>query len=247
MVIKLSIMNKKIIGLLVLLISFSDLNAQFVINSVYQPLSYEQLATPLREATRAFHDAEDKLVKYYEKAVSAIKKQDYPLAKFYIDKCNALNAQFDQHLCNQDDLNKLYDYYNQQKNYATTSYNNVEYQTIASNNDLKITKVSIGIVKTVIEFDYTNNYYSGGWCSINPNTYIQDVSTGKMYKLITSYGIPKSPNKYTFANQGDILHFKLVFPGVPSTTTKINMFEDDEGSVWRFYNIRIRNDYEDEF
>jgi TPR repeat protein len=103
----------KKLGFFLLLLSFSSLNAQ-VINSVYKAQTYDELAAPIREATRALNDAEDKLVTYYEKAISAIKNQDYSLAKLYIDKCYELNRRFNGNLCSQEDLNKLSDYYQQQ-------------------------------------------------------------------------------------------------------------------------------------
>lgn len=137
----------KKLGFFLLLLSFSSLNAQ-VINSVYKAQTYEELAAPIREATRALNYAEDKLVTYYEKAISAIKNQDYYLAKLYIDKCYELNRRFNGNLCSQEDLNKLSDYYNQQQNTNKSTYNSnptVENYRTAANQGNAIAQYNLGL------------------------------------------------------------------------------------------------------
>lgn len=102
-----------------------------------------------------------------------------------------------------------------------------------------ITKVEVSATFTKVYMHYVNNYASGGWCSISPETYIVGPS-GDEKKLIKAINIPKSPNKHVFARKGETLDFVLEFPALTyGTAIKYFKLVEPGGSSWVFNDIRL--------
>ena len=138
-------------------------------------------------------------------------------------------------------VQEAYSKHNEDLGNSNTSTNYVsypKYSTTSGNTSCKIVGVDCGTQETKVYFEYTNKYSSGGWCSIDPQTYISTQS-GAQYKLIRAEGIPKSPKQYTFNYSGQKLAFTLVFPALPKSTTQFNLIESST-SEWKFYNIKLK-------
>ena len=115
--------------------------------------------------------------------------------------------------------------------------NSPYYTTTSGNTSCKIVSIEVSTYETKVNFEYTNRYPSGGWCSIDKNTYIL-CDTGQKYALVKAEGIPLSPKTYNFAYQGQKLTFTLVFPAIPSSTRKFDLIESNS-STWKFYGVTI--------
>lgn len=102
-----------------------------------------------------------------------------------------------------------------------------------------ITKVELSKSYTKVYIHYVNNYASGGWCSINPDTYIQGPS-GNQFKLVKADNIPLSPNKHSFRFPGEALDFCLEFPAL-TYCHDIRCFKlvEPGDSPWKFYEIIV--------
>ncbi len=138
-------------------------------------------------------------------------------------------------------VQEAYSKHNEDLGKSNTSTNYVsypKYSTTSGNTSCKIVGVDCGTQETKVYFELTNKYSSGGWCSIDPQTYISTQS-GAQYKLIRAEGIPKSPKQYTFNYSGQKLTFTLVFPALPKSSTQFNLIESST-SEWKFYNIKLK-------
>lgn len=71
------------------------------------------------------------------------------------------------------------------------------------------------------------------------DTYLLDKSTGRHYLLTRAEGIQYSSDNPLFPSANSTLHFKLYFPALPSSVTRVDMIEE-ETSSWNFYDIPIR-------
>lgn len=111
--------------------------------------------------------------------------------------------------------------------------------TPSSDKGLRIKKIHKINGQTYIEFEYDNQYSHSASVSIDKNTYIQDVDTGKKLKMISAKNIPIDPKNHYFNSIYDKLNFTLIFPALSTNTSKINFIEN-ETSDWRFYAITIK-------
>ena len=104
--------------------------------------------------------------------------------------------------------------------------------------DTKIIRIELTEESTILYFQYTNvDYETGGWYSIDPDTYLRDKSTGKKYLLLTAVNCAISPRR-TSIEKGKTETFCLIFPALPEGTSKID-FVETEDSEWKFYNIDL--------
>ena len=227
-----------------------SVNAQYVIDNYFEPLTFGEMAAPLLIYQQAYERAVAQFNDYFKKAQGAIEKNNYSLAKTYLGQCEQLNKQFKGDICSSKDLSEWVTYCDKQialqkqRQLNSTNGNKnksygVQYQTVNDNESCRITNVSANSNYTTLEFDYTNHHDFNGWCSIDPTAYIVDKATNKQFKLLWAEGIPRSPEKIKFKEKYETIHFKLVFPAVSAGTTFIDMIESASSS-WRFYNIKIR-------
>lgn len=200
----------------------------------------------------------NEILSLYENAIENAKLEDFTSARNLIKQCESINSSngypYDPTFFSQI-LNTIDKQEEAKKNrekiveindvciYKIGNGNPIEkaiqYQTVGGNSDLKITKITTNSKETIFEFEYTNNYDSGGWCSISPSTYIIDKRTGEKHTMLYAEGIPLSPGKHEFTNRGQVLKFKLVFPAIPTSSYYVDLIED-ELSTWRFFNIKVR-------
>lgn len=80
------------------------------------------------------------------------------------------------------------------------------------------------------------------WANISPNTFIEDIATGKKYTIIRSEGIPFSPAVRNFNNaMGCKLIF--VFPSI-NGAKKINLIENPDKESFNIYGISLTDSFE---
>lgn len=89
---------KKTILVAVALFSLTSLQAQFVINSTFQPMTYDEIVAPLRMYQQAYEEALNRLDSYIDKYAEAMNEENYRSAKFYLERCIQLNNRFDGNL-----------------------------------------------------------------------------------------------------------------------------------------------------
>jgi len=99
--------------------------------------------------------------------------------------------------------------------------------------------------KVVLTDDTTFVYcnYSAednSWANISENTYLEDVSDGKMYPIIKVSGIPFGPAVRNFTYAEDI-QVVLYFP--PVSTDKINIVENEGEEAFNIYGIDLTRSY----
>lgn len=93
---------------------------------------------------------------------------------------------------------------------------------------------------TRIDFIYRSSsvYENGGWIQMESNAYISPVGSTMKYRLIRAVGIPIAPMKHYFKRQGEYHTYSLIFPALPSDTTKIDIIEKEApGTYFNFYGI----------
>ena len=96
---------------------------------------------------------------------------------------------------------------------------------------------------TRIDFGYHTYelYENGGWVKISPETYLEDTSSGRQFKLTNTRNIPISPERHNFKSQKDWLFFSLFFEPIPFKDSIINMIECENKnySSFNYYDIEI--------
>lgn len=106
-----------------------------------------------------------------------------------------------------------------------------------------ITKVEQTTSNTTIYFKYTapSQYANGGWVCAGGNFFIRDVSSNIKYKLIKANNIPICPEKKNFQYKLQVLEFNLVFEALPSTTSKIDIIEDENNAGFNFFGVNLNS------
>lgn len=104
-----------------------------------------------------------------------------------------------------------------------------------------ITKIERTNFNTIIYFRYTapQTYTNGGWVCVSGNFFILDSYSKTKYKLIKVNNIPICPKKHNFQYQGQTLEFNIVFEALPSSTTKIDIIEDETDEGFNFYGVDL--------
>ena len=105
-----------------------------------------------------------------------------------------------------------------------------------------ITKVERTSYNTTVYFKYTapSTYTNGGWVCAGANFFIRDTYTKTKYKLIKANNIPICPSKHNFQYQGQTLEFNIVFDALPSSTTKIDIIEDEINGGFNFFGVNLK-------
>ncbi|MCB0749394.1 MAG: trypsin-like peptidase domain-containing protein, partial [Ignavibacteriae bacterium] len=93
-----------------------------------------------------------------------------------------------------------------------------------------------------------STYVNGGWVCAGKDFFIRDNNTKKTYSLIKANDIPICPKKYNFQYKGQVLEFNLVFKSIPSSTTNIDIIEDESSGGFNFYGVELEssNNYSSE-
>ncbi len=78
---------------------------------------------------------------------------------------------------------------------------------------MKVTKITYTANETIIGLSIENQIDKGSFCA-DKNILVQDVLTGKKYRLQKSEGIPVCPSNYQFTYIGEVLNFSLYFPKI---------------------------------
>lgn len=104
-----------------------------------------------------------------------------------------------------------------------------------------ITKIEKTGFSTTVYFKYTSpsTYTNGGWVCAGKDFFIRDYDNKTKYKLLKANGIPICPQKHNFNYQGQTLEFNLVFEALPSSTTRIDVIEDESSAAFNFFGVSL--------
>ena len=94
---------------------------------------------------------------------------------------------------------------------------------------------------TAIYCQVSNSKNETTGCSLNPDAYIRDKSSGKKYILIGAENIGVYPQT-TAINSGEERSFTLYFEAIPQEAKEIDFIESDKSgwSIWKFYGIKLQ-------
>ena len=98
-----------------------------------------------------------------------------------------------------------------------------------------IDKIEILKDSTLVHISYFAEENS--WANISPDTFLEDVNSGEVYKILKSEGLPFGPEKREFENN-EKCKFKLVFPPIDSSNI-YNFIEDSTKSAFNIYGIDL--------
>lgn len=104
-----------------------------------------------------------------------------------------------------------------------------------------ITKVQRTSFNTTVYFKFTSPWTlaNGGWVCAGADFFIRDAYTKTKYKLIMANNIPICPSKHNFQYQGQTLEFNIVFEALPSSTTKIDIIENEISGGFNFFGVNL--------
>jgi hypothetical protein len=111
---------------------------------------------------------------------------------------------------------------------------------LKSHETLEISKVEIGVQKTVIYLSVENRITGGNFCA-DKNIFII-YPDGTRSKLTSSNGIPVCPDTHTFKTIGEKLGFVLIFPPLKQGIKCIDLIEDCSENCFSFYGVILDND-----
>ncbi len=86
-------------------------------------------------------------------------------------------------------------------------------------------------------------YYAeeNSWANISPETYLEDVETGKKYTILGSEGLPFGPTKRDFESN-EKCAVRLLFPSI-ICTNKLNFIENPNESAFNIYGIDLQTSF----
>jgi hypothetical protein len=108
------------------------------------------------------------------------------------------------------------------------------------NLDHRMKSIEISDEYTRIDFIYRspNEFHNGGWIQMELNAYISPAGSTMKYRLLRTIGIPIAPLKHYFKRKGEFHNYSLIFPALPSGTSKIDIIEKEaSGNYFNFYGI----------
>ncbi|MCK5782342.1 MAG: hypothetical protein KAH10_07105 [Flavobacteriales bacterium] len=107
--------------------------------------------------------------------------------------------------------------------------------------ELKIENISISDTKTVVTLSVVNQMESGAWYCADENIYLYSKESDKRYYITGKENIPTCPEKHEFKSVGEELRFKLIFPSIKYSGTRIDLIEDCNNSCFYFKDIILDN------
>lgn len=102
--------------------------------------------------------------------------------------------------------------------------------------NVKLEKIELNDTETLLWFHV--NYTPGNWISIPKETFIQPVGTKEKLFIVTAEGIPVN-EQYTIPASGQV-DYKLIFPKIDASITKIDYGEANDGGSWFIYDIQLK-------
>lgn len=106
---------------------------------------------------------------------------------------------------------------------------------------LIMTKIEKLFNCTKIYFYYRTPYEYSSWMNFNKDTFLR-TSDGEKYDIISSEGIPLSPDVYNFNKIGESVNFCLTFPKIPNNIKSFTLCEPTLDGFF-FYNVEFRSDF----
>ena len=107
--------------------------------------------------------------------------------------------------------------------------------------ELKLENISVTDSRTVITLSVTNQIETGAWYCADKNIYIYSKENNKKYYITGTENIPTCPDKHEFSRVGEVLRFKLIFPSIKNSGSRIDLIEDCNNSCFYFKGIILDN------
>ena len=98
---------KKYILLALFFATCNSIDAQVVIGSRYNGMSYDEMAAPLRMAQAAYEKAQGEIEESLVKSYEARDKQSWRLEKYYLEKALKKNADFNSRIIGREDVENI--------------------------------------------------------------------------------------------------------------------------------------------
>ena len=109
---------------------------------------------------------------------------------------------------------------------------------IKSHKTLVIEKIEFSEKQTVFSLSIENQKTEGdAWFCADKSIYIKNTKGTEMYYMTKSEGIPTCPDTYKFKKPGEILQFKLIFPGIPASIKEIDIIENCTDNCFYFKGV----------
>ncbi|PZX14956.1 hypothetical protein LX69_02284 [Breznakibacter xylanolyticus] len=127
--------------------------------------------------------------------------------------------------------------------FALAQYKSNTHTKRCNSSHCKITRVSIGKEKTMVEFNVKSPYINSDSTliiSLSDSLYIQDCATKRKYYLIKSNAATVYPNKYQLKEK-ESFNFSLEFKPIPQNCTLVNIIDNSELGGFNFYKVKIVN------
>lgn len=97
---------------------------------------------------------------------------------------------------------------------------------------------------TKVDFGYSTGsiYTRGGWIKMAKETFIENVTTQKRYKMIEAAGITIAPKKHNFTSNKDWKYYSLFFEPIPIEDCTLNLIEKEKGTLndFNYYGIQLK-------
>jgi hypothetical protein len=97
---------------------------------------------------------------------------------------------------------------------------------------------------TKVDFGYTTGsiYSNGGWIKMAKETFIENVTTKKRYKMINAIGITIAPKKHNFTSNKDWRYYSLFFEPIAAEDCILNIIEKEKGTLndFNYYGIILK-------
>lgn len=103
--------------------------------------------------------------------------------------------------------------------------------------EMLIEQISFFNDSTIVQISVINRLAQGGWFCADKNTFLEDPQSFIRRKVIDVEGIPWCPSSHRFTRIGEVLRFKLIFPGMESNPETLNLIEVCDKSCFAFRGI----------
>lgn len=109
---------------------------------------------------------------------------------------------------------------------------------VKSHKTLTLEKIEFSGEQTIIFLSIENQKTGGeAWFCADSQIYIKDTRSSAQFFMIKSEGIPTCPETYKFKKPGEILQFRLIFPGIPATIKEIDIIENCSDNCFYFKGV----------
>jgi len=111
-------------------------------------------------------------------------------------------------------------------------------------NNAVLLRIQLTSEHTKVDFGYTTGsiYIKGGWIKMAKETFIENVTTKKRYKMINAIGITIAPKKHNFTSNKDWRYYSLFFEPIEPGDCILDIIEKEKGNLndFNYYGIVLK-------